>query len=303
VLLGGLTPGVVFAQRATTARTPWGDPDLQGVYSNEHEMRVPMERPARFAGRSHDSLTAEELASVGADLNAAALVRSESAAFAGLSPQRYDLKPRRAWFVVDPPDGRIPALTPLGAQRARAYADRNARNPVAADDTNLWFRCISIGVPRSMMPFADAGTFRIVQAPGYVAIQYEMMHEARVVPLDRRPHLRGDVRAYMGDALGHWDGDTLVVETINIKGQFQMTSAGGENLRIVERFKLTPGGTVEWSATIDDSSGWTRPWTFSMPLEKVDESRGPLESACHEGNYTLRNILSGARAEERAAPR
>jgi hypothetical protein len=281
------------------ARTPWGDPDLQGVYSNENEMRVPMERPERFAGRRHDSLTAQELLQFGAALNEVALGRAESRAFAGLSPQRFDLEPSRAWFVSDPPNGRIPPLTPLGEQRRQAYAERNARAPVAAHDTNLWYRCISIGVPRSMMPFADAGTYRIVQAPGYVAIQYEMMHETRVISLDRRRHVSTAIRAYMGDARGHWDGDTLVVESTNIKGSFQLTSAAGESLRVIERFSRTPTGALEWSATIDDASGWTRPWTLSMPLRRVADSQGPIESACHEGNYSLRNMLSAARAEEK----
>jgi hypothetical protein len=297
VLLVALGAAQALAQGVRT-RTPWGDPDLQGVYTNVDEQRVPMERPDRFAGRPRDSFTAEELEQIAAASNAAARTRGDPA-FAGLGPQRFDLRPSRPWLVLDPKDGRIPPLTQLGAQRRQEYAARNARPLNQASDSNLWYRCISIGVPRSMMPLPDAGTFRIVQSPGYVAIQYEMMHEARAIPLDRRPHVSGGLGGYMGDARGHWAGDTLVVETTNIKGSFQLTSAAGPDLRIVERFKPVPGGAIEWSATIDDPSGWTRPWTFSMPLAKADDSQGPLEYACHEGNHALRNMLSAARAEEK----
>ena len=284
----------------TAPRTPWGDPDLQGVFSNENDVRVPLERPDRFAGRSLESITTRELEDVARELNEKRRQNPESGAFGGISPQRFDLKPTRAWLIVDPLDGKIPPLTPLGQQRARAYAARIARTPASAADSNLWYRCISVGLPRSMMPMVDGAPYRIVQSPGYVVIQYEIMHEARVIPIDGPSHIGKAVRGYMGDARGRWDGDTLVVDTTNFKGEFQTTSAAGEELRIVERFKPIAGGNLEWSVTIDDASGWTRPWTFSTPLTKLDERQGPLENACHEGNYTLRNILSGARAEERA---
>jgi hypothetical protein len=281
-------------------RTPWGDPDLQGVFTNENEVRVPLERPDRFAGRSLESITPRELEELARELNESRRQQAESQAFGGLSPQRYDLKPTRAWLIVDPPDGRIPPLTPLGQQRSRAYAERVARTPTSAADSNLWYRCISIGVPRSMMPMVDGAPYRIIQSPGYVVIQYEIMHEARVIPLDRRPHVGQAITGYMGDARGRWDGDTLVVDTTNFKGDFQTTSAAGNELHIVERFRPTKGGSLEWSVTIDDPSGWARPWTFSTPLTKIDDRQGPLENGCHEGNYTLRNILSAARAEDKA---
>jgi hypothetical protein len=266
------------------------------VFTNENERLVPMERPERFAGRTPDSVTAQELAEFASSSNAEAERRERP--FGGLSPQRFDLKPSRPWLVIDPPDGRIPPLTALGEERRRAYTARTNTIPAEARDSNLWYRCISIGVPRSMMPQPDGATYRIVQAPGFVAIQYEMMHEAHVIPLDGRVRLGSAVTAYIGDARGHWDGDTLVVETTNIKGQFQMTAAAGKDLRIVERFTPMPSGSLEWTVTIDDPSGWTRPWTFSMPLTRTDESQSPLEQACHEGNYVLRNILSAARAGE-----
>jgi len=279
-------------------RTPWGDPDLQGVFSNENEVRVPLERPERFAGRSLESITARELDELGRDLNESRRQQAESQAFGGLSPQRFDLKPTRAWLIVDPPDGKIPSLTPLGRQRARAFAARTAQTPASAADWNLWYRCISIGVPRSMMPMVDGAPYRILQSPGYVVIQYDIMHEARIIPVDPRPHVGPAIIGFMGDARGRWDGDTLVVETTNFKGEFQMTSAASRDLRIVERFTPVEGRNLQWSVTIDDSTGWTRPWTFAMPLTRMPDDQGPLENACHEGNYTLRNILSAARAEE-----
>jgi hypothetical protein len=279
-------------------RTPWGDPDLQGVYTNIEEQRVPMERPEQFAGRTLDSITASQLAEFARQRNAAAERRRESRAFAGLSPMRFDLTPSRPWLIIDPSDGRIPTLTPLGEGRRRAYETHLGQVPVAAQDSNLWYRCISIGLPRSMMPTGDGDTYRIVQSPGYVAIQYEIMHEARVIPLDRRPRVGSAITAYLGDARGWWEGDTLIVETRNLKGVFSVISAAGKDLRIVERFTPTRSGSVEWAVTIDDSSGWTRPWTLSMPLARTADTQGPLENACHEGNYVLRNILSAARAEE-----
>src|SRR5687768_13705531 len=166
-------------------RTPWGDPDLQGVYTNSEEQRVPVERPEQFAGRALESITASELTEFARQRNAAAERRDH--AFAGLSPMRFDLTPSRPWLIVDPSDGRIPRLTPLGEGRRQAYEARLGQVPAAARDTNLWYRCISMGLPRSMMPTGDGDTYRIVQSPGYVAIQYEIMHEARVIPLDRRP--------------------------------------------------------------------------------------------------------------------
>ncbi len=279
-------------------RTPWGDPDLQGVYTNIEEQRVPVERPERFAGRTLESITPSELAEFARQTNTAAERRDR--AFAGLSPMRFDLAPSRPWLIVDPADGRIPPLTPLGEGRRRAYDARLKQVPAAAQDSNLWYRCISIGLPRSMMPTGDGDTYRIVQSPGHVAIQYEIMHEARVIPLDRRPHVGSVLRAYLGDARAWWDGDTLVVETRNVKGEFSVTSAAGDDLRILERFTPTRSGAIEWAATINDPSGWTRPWTLAMPLARADDTKGPLENACHEGNYVMRNILSAARAEERA---
>jgi hypothetical protein len=144
-------------------------------------------------------------------------------------------------------------------------------------------------------------SYEIVQGPGFVAILYEMVHEARVIPLDRRPHVGNAIRTYMGDPRGYWDGDTLVVETTNFKDETAYRNADGETLRLTERFTAVTPESVEWSVTVDDPSTWTWPWTFAMMLTRKDASQRPFEYACHEGNYGLRNILSAARAEEAAA--
>ena len=210
----------------------------------------------------------------------------------------------RAWLVVDPPDGKIPATTPEARSRAAARAEvrkKSGRGPAdAPEDRSLYDRCISRGLPGSMMPAIYGSSYEIVQGPNFVAILYEMVHETRVIPLDGQPHVAKGIRSYMGDARGHWDGTTLVVETTNFKDQIAYRNASGETLRLVERFTPTGPASVEWSVTVDDPATWTKPWTFAMNLSKKDATQRPFEYACHEGNYGLRNILSAARAEERA---
>ena len=211
---------------------------------------------------------------------------------------------RRAWLLVDPADGKIPPTTPQAQQRATARTEArrtSGRGPAdSAADRSLYDRCISRGLPGSMMPAIYGSSYEIVQGPEVVAIVYEMVHETRVIPLDGRPHAGSAIRSYMGDARGRWDGDTLVVETTNIKDEIAYRNASGATLRLIERFTPMPDG-VEWSVTVDDPATWTRPWTFAMRLTKKDASQRPFEYACHEGNYGLRNILSAARAEEAAA--
>jgi hypothetical protein len=150
-----------------------------------------------------------------------------------------------------------------------------------------------------MMPAIYGNSYQIVQAPGYVVIRYEMIHEARIIPLDGSPHLPTSIRNYMGDARGRWDGDTLVVETTNIRDEIAYRGSNAATLKLVERFTRTAPDKVRWSVTVDDPSTWTRPWTFSMPLTR-DDNEQLVSYECHEGNYAMPNILSAARAEERA---
>jgi len=140
-----------------------------------------------------------------------------------------------------------------------------------------------------------------VQPPNFVAIVYEMVHETRVIPLDGQSHVGKGVTSYMGDARGRWEGETLVVETTNFKDQIAYRNANGETLRLIERFTANGPNSIEWAVTVDDPTTWTKPWTFAMHLTKKDATQRPFEYACHEGNYGLRNILSAARAEEKAA--
>jgi hypothetical protein len=277
--------------------TPWGEPDLQGVYTNIDEIGVPLEQPERFRGRALAEITPSELADSAREINERRRRNFESGnAFRGLTAtDRFDLAPSRPWLVVE---GRIPPLTAAGRQRQADFEASLQAPPENAASLNLWYRCISLGVPRSMMPSQDGAPYRIIQAPGIVAIVYERMHEARVIPVDGQPHVADAIRGYMGDARGRWEDGSLVVETTNFKGRFQMTSAASDHLRVIERFTPIDAGTLEWSVTLDDPSAWERPWTFAMRLTKTTEQL--FEDACHEGNYPIRHILNAARAAEAA---
>jgi hypothetical protein len=208
-------------------------------------------------------------------------------------------------MVVDPPDGKIPALTPDGQMRARAAG--RVRSSFAGgpfdspEDFSLLDRCISRSVPGSMIPVMYGNTYQIVQTPGFVVIVYEIIHEARIIPMDGRPHVGPAIRQHMGDARGHWEGETLVVETTGFTQAAAYRGANASTLRVVERFTRTAPETIKWTATISDPTTWTSPWTLGLLL--TADSQGVLAYDCHEGNYGMRNILSAARAEERVAGR
>ena len=210
--------------------------------------------------------------------------------------------------MVDPPDGRVPPLTPEGQQRLRApqrgvSSNANPFGPFdGPEDLGLYDRCITRGIPNSMMPAGYGSTYEIEQGQGYAAIRYEMIHEVRVIPLDAvgRPHVGRNIRLDLGDARGRWDGSTLVVETTNFTERSSYRGSSND-LRMVERFTPMSPESVEWSVTLDDARTWTRPWTFAMNLTKRDRSQRIYEYACHEGNYGLRNMLSAARAGDRLA--
>ncbi len=310
------TPAKVGAATASSVpRTPWGDPDLQGTYTNANESGIPMERPAEFAGRRVEDVTPAELARLIADRRARAektalVIGGTSDNDTGAGPshwyENYNATNSRAWMVSDPLDGKIPATTD-GAKR-RAAAAKAARRggdgyylgPFdGPEDLTLYVRCITRGLPGSMMQAIYGNSYEIVQSPGFVAIRYEMVHETRVIPLDGRSHVSGALASYMGDARGHWESDTLVVQTTRF---LEKSAFGGASsaLRTTERFKPASKGTVDWSITFDDPDNWVRPWTFGMRLTRDDE-HPVFEYACHEGNEGLRGILSAARTEEREA--
>ena len=299
--------GVVSAsaQTARPSRTPWGDPDLQGTFTNSNEYATPLERPDGFAGRRIGDITDQELAAMRR--------AAEKEMVAALAPgprgpdywwlENLDLTKRsQPWLVVDPPDGKIPPLTPEARQRSgnrvrSSFVGGPFNGP---EDLGLLERCISRSVPGSMIPVMYGNNYQIVQTPGYVVITYEIIHETRIIPLDGRAHVGQAVRLYMGDARGRWEGDTLVVETTNFNGPAAYRGANAGTLRVVERFTRAAPDRIEWSATIDDPMTWTRPWTVAMPLRRDTSEVYPFE--CHEHNYGLINILKAARAAETPRP-
>jgi hypothetical protein len=284
-------------------RTPWGDPDLQGTYTNTYENGTPLERPDEFAGRKLEEVKGEELVAIRKKIQERTVGNFQGPIHAPDNWWQDNLDLHRgsqAWLVVDPPDGKIPAMTPEAQRRiAERAAARKASGRGPADsytDRSLYDRCITRGLPGSMMPSIYGNQFQIVQAPGYVAILYEMIHETRVIPLDGRGKIDKNIMQDMGDGRGRWDGDTLVVTTTNFKERSIYRNANPETLVLTERFQRIAPDKVRWTVTVDDPSTWTKPWTFSLPLT-ADPNPVPLYE-CHEGNYGLKNILSAARAEE-----
>jgi len=303
----------LFAQSRSSfavPRTPWGHPDLQGTYSNDDETGTPMERPAEFQGRRADDITPEELQKIVRERNERFVDSVSGDEFAGgLRPpahlifDTFERRNKRPWLVVDPPDGRIPALTEEARRRPRVAGgvstNINSNGPFNSWlDMGLYDRCITRGIPASMMPAGYGSRYEIVQSPDSVAIRYEMIHETRVIPFDRRPNVSTAIRQYLGDARAWWEDETLVVETRNFPPETAPQRAS-DKVRMTERFKAVSPEIVEWSVTFDDPATWTRPWTFMMPLTKVDASQQIYEYGCHEGNNAMRNILSAQRAAER----
>jgi len=292
-------------------RTPWGDPDLQGNFTNLSEAGTPMERPKEYEGRDMTAISPEERARIKKKLAEDTIGR-----FLGPTEApdnwwqpaygKFVENGAQLWLIVDPPDGRIPPLTPAAQQRrTAAAADARQRqytrdHPAWVTDLNLYDRCITRGYPSSMLPTIYGNAYQIVQAPGYVAITMEMIHETRIIPLDGRPHPSKDTHLDMGDARGHWEGDTLVVETTNFRDRSVYQNANPDRLKLLERFQRVSPRTVRWTVTVDDPTTWTKPWTFSMPLTQ-EESEAQMPYECHEGNYGVPNILSATRAEEKKA--
>jgi hypothetical protein len=307
------------AENFTPPRTPWGDPDLQGNLTNLYEAGTPLERPDRFEGRRLEDIKGEELALIRREIQARSTDnRLDAGGVQGGTPEIWlsayeHEKGSMAWLVVDPPNGKIPPLTPQAAARrggARGggggaagggtAAPARTRGPADSyEDRSLYDRCTSRGLPNSMMPTLYGNSYQIIQGPGYVAIRYEMIHETRIIPLDNRPHLNSTVRQWMGDARGRWEGNTLVVETTNFREDMTPRGANPDTLRLIERFTRVAPDKIQWYVTFDDPQTWTRPWTYMVMLT-VDDSQAIAEYACHEANYSLWNILRGHRAEEHA---
>jgi len=310
-----LSSSQVVAQTWTPPRTPWGDPDLQGNYTNKYEQGTPFERPAEFEGRTLEQIRGDELARLVKERADEVLLNSPFtggdpvAGNFGGAPAFYDRfeanRGSRLWLVVDPADGKVPAMTAEGqkasaARAASRAATRTGRGTADSyTDRSLYDRCITRGLPGSMMPANYGNSYRIVQSPGYVAISYEMVHETRIIPLDGRAQVGSPIRQYMGEPRGRWDGNTLVVETSHFKDDPVYRGSNPAALTLVERFTLSAPDKIEWSVTVDDPSSWARPWTFAMPLTRND-SEAIFEYACHEGNLAMAHLLSAARKAEAA---
>ncbi|MCE2542610.1 MAG: hypothetical protein J4F30_04115 [Acidobacteria bacterium] len=293
---------------AGQGRTPWGDPDLQGVWAND--VVTPLERPSELGERLE--LTDEELAEAAAANERRRLDDGGPRPGDPILLQGYNQfwmpardVSRQTSLVVDPPDGRVPLLTAAGVQREALALESSQGVPAKVaelrrhndgpEGRSLWERCLTRGVPR-MPDFYNNGTL-VLQTPDHVVIHMEMIHETRVIPLDRRPHIGAGIRQWHGDPRGRWEGETLVVETTNFstKTNFKGSQDG---LHLVERFSRADGDTLLYEVTVTDPDTWTRPWTVRFPIRKSD---GPLfEYACHEGNYAMFNTLAGARAAEEA---
>jgi hypothetical protein len=289
------------ASAGNAARTAWGDPDLQGMWTNT--TTTPLERPTDLAGKQ-------------------VLTDQERTQLDDRAEQRRDRKPppgntgaynsfwmeggkasKQTSLVVEPADGRLP-YTPEARKRADFF-NANINGSGTADsweDRNVYERCITRGLPGAMMPGFYNHNYQILQTPGYVVLLVEMIHDARVIPLDGRAHISPNIRQWLGDSRGRWDGKTLVVETTNFTDKVNdrgLTVFGtGKNVRLVERFTRIDANTIDYQFTVDDPSAFTKPWTAAIPMTKTE---GPLfEYACHEGNYGLHDILSGARFQEKA---
>ncbi len=305
--------------------TSWGHADLQGVW--DFRTITPLERPEALADR--EFLTEEEAAQLEQDVverNLRLLNRpAERTSTGGNVDSRADGSPgfynnfwldtgnravdtRRTSLIIDPPNGRLPALTEDAERRAEARRMADQEHPFDSWlDLDAGDRCLlGLNAGPPIMPAAYNQNLRLLQTPDHVILVTEMVHTVRVVPLDGRPRLRDNIRQWSGDARGHWDGETLVVETSNFLDDRRWTSSNpmgalgaNKNLNLVERFTRLDADTLEYEFTVYDPDNWTRPWTASVPMRRTDAQM--FEYACHEGNYSLPNILAGQRAAENAA--
>jgi hypothetical protein len=317
-----LTVGVAAAVAWTLGaqevrRTPWGDPDLRGTYTSDNSIGVPFERPTQFGDRAE--LTDEEY-SAKVNANEEQLAKDQNpepeSEFSAEDPsainasrhwlERPDVPSRATSLVVDPANGRLPELTVAGQQRLAERRGRRGRGlPASYTDFSNYDRCLTRGLVGSIVPVIYGNGTQIVQAPGVVVIRNEMIHEARVIPLDGSAHAGAGVKMWMGDSRGHFQGDTLVIETTNFTDRTGLGGNGNgavhsESLRLVERLRRVDADTLRYEFTVHDEETYTQPWTVAFDLDSRPGYE-IYEYACHEGNLGLANMLSAARAEERAA--
>ncbi|MDE2905259.1 MAG: hypothetical protein OXQ28_04150 [Acidobacteriota bacterium] len=301
VMLAAVALVLPAAAQGQTPRTAWGDPDLQGTWTNT--TTTPLQRPDDLGDK--EVLTDEEWAARNA--------------VSGLSDDRpfdtvgfyndYWLEQgqlhERTSLIVDPPNGKLPAWTPEEEQRIaarRQYREDNPPgNPAVWTDLNVYDRCLTRAMPGAMMPGFYNHNYHILQTPDHVAIVVEMIHDTRIIPLDGRGPLDPSIQQWLGNSRGRWEGDTLVVETTNLSDHEDWGAtvyATGSDLRLVERFTRVDDNTIDYQFTVHDDSTFTRPWTASLPMTALGGNL--YEYACHEGNYAIANMLRGARAKEAA---
>jgi hypothetical protein len=306
VLIGVVvTAGTLIGAQSAGPRTSGGHGDLEGTWN--FSTITPFERPAEFAGKEFltDAEAAEYEARTALRNNRDTREQSADADVAsaynefwwdrGVHAARVRGRIRTS-LVVDPPDGRIPALTPEAQQRAAARAEARRQHPAdGPEDRSLGERCLLFNAGPPMAPGPYNNFVQILQTPDHVVILNEMIHDARVVPLDGRPHLPPGIRRLLGDSRGHWDGNTLVVETTNFSDKTNLRGSG-ERLRLVERFTRADAKTLLYEFTVDDPASFVKPWTAILPMSKTDDQI--YEYACHEGNYAMTGILRGARATD-----
>ena len=298
---GSVAPAVAGeGQGAGNApRTPWGDPDLQGVWTANEMHAVPVQRPADLgaSGALSDEAAVERRdAATQRTVNAEGIGNYDRAfrdTALGYTKQQPSTQ---SSLVVDPPDGRFPPLT-AAEQRRREAAGPQQYNLRATtwEEMGNWPRCITRGALTIVQPSGYNNGVQIVQGPGYVAITKEMLHETRIVPVQDGRHVGADVTTWSGDARGRWDGDTLVVEVANFNGRSSLFGAS-KNARLTERFTRIGPDQIEYLFIVEDPAVWTRPWTGRMTISKDDSQYELVEYACHEGNYAMVNSLSGASA-------
>ncbi len=283
-------------------RAPWGEPDLQGVWTGNASHGIPLERPDSLA--NVDNLTAEQAAArrergtLGSIWGYEREWRDTTLGYDKQTPST------QVAMIIDPPNGRLPAMTPEGKRRAaevaRRRADYSKIPPAGPEDLTPYVRCITKGAPGMMMPSIYNNGLQIVQGPGNVAIQKEMIHETRVIPTKSRERLSGKLPTYLGDPQGRWQGDTLVIETVGFNDKMSFRGSS-KDMRLTERYTRLSETVLEYRFTVDDPATWTQPWTGRFTFNLDNEQYDLVEYACHEGNYGMFNILSGARAKDKAA--
>ena len=285
----------------TAPRTAWGDPDLQGQWNSQTS--TPLERPLAGPLAGTDTLSVEEAQAIEAANREAFDLPPREGSVGNYNAFWRDVGTAltRTSLIIDPPDGRIPPLSAGGEARIAAErAERSQRGPSTSPDTysdlSQWTRCISRGWNGIGSWYSS--NYQIFQVPGYVVVYQELIHEPRIIPLDGRPHLPESVRQWLGDSRGHWEGDTLVVETTNFTPKTNFRGSR-DTLHLTERYTRVADDTLDYRFTIDDPHTFQRPWTVVRPMNRITDRVSIFEYACHEGNYAMEGILAGARAEER----